>query len=67
MLRNDLVNHPPPNGVVSKASLSKAKSDLQTYPFDTITEEEMQMVGIKYILMYTSTVRVSVRWVGVVG
>ena len=46
MLRYDLVNHPSPNGVVSKASLTKAKSDLQTHPLDTITEEEMQLVGI---------------------
>ncbi len=44
MLRNDLVKHPPPGGIISKAALSKAKMDLEAEPAEPFTEEEMKKV-----------------------
>lgn len=44
MLRSDLIGHPPPDGIVSKAALAKAKSDMQAQPMDSISDEDMKMV-----------------------
>ncbi len=48
MLRSDLVKHPPPNGTISKAALTKAKVDLEAEPAEPFTEEEMKKV--RYLL-----------------
>ena len=42
MLRNDLIHHPA--GQISKANLAKIRADYESKPYETLSEEELELV-----------------------